>query len=102
MGSAAPVNTTAGYYAVVVLGGLFVNETVCPEGSYCVDGSLYPCDAGRYGDDIGMTSPNCSGACEAGYYCPPGSTSPQAQDCGSALVYCPAVRTTYTLAMVMS
>ena len=91
-GSSTPLNTSAGYYAVAALGGLYVNETECPPGAYCSGGVMQLCTAGLYGNSSGMTSANCSGVCEAGYYCPPGSTSPEAQSCGSVLVYCPAVR----------
>lgn len=37
-----------------------------------------------------MTSSLCSGKCEAGYYCPAGSTSSRQAVCGGAEYYCPA------------
>ena len=36
----------------------------------------------------GLSTASCSGACAAGYYCPAGSTSPDARPCGSTAVYC--------------
>lgn len=35
------------------------------------------------------TSPNCTGLCEAGYYCREGSTSPRKDKCGNPSYYCP-------------
>ena len=46
------------------------------------------CDAPRYGNVQGLTSPECSGVCRAGYYCPAGSTSDTAFPCGAGN-YCP-------------
>jgi hypothetical protein len=37
----------------------------------------------------GLKSLACSGRCAAGYWCPPGSTSPYQNKCGSDRVYCP-------------
>lgn len=42
------------------------SETSCEE-----------CPPGRYGNEEGLESPQCSGECEEGYYCPSGSTSPR-------------------------
>ena len=65
-------------------------QTICPAGSYCVNGVKTECPAGSYGSSEGLTSNLCSGLCEAGYYCPAGSTSSTANDCGSVDKYCPA------------
>jgi hypothetical protein len=48
------------------------------------------CPAGRFGAAAGLASPDCSGACAAGYYCPSGSTSATQLPCGGADVFCPA------------
>ena len=51
----------------------------CPgNGSYCMggaDGSIRPCAGGTFGNAPMLASPSCSGACEAGYFCPAGSRS---------------------------
>jgi hypothetical protein len=39
------------------------------------------CPGGRFGSTKGLTSPSCTGACSAGYVCPPGSTSSTAAGC---------------------
>lgn len=40
-----------------------------------------PCPAGRFGSTSGLTSPLCTGPCQAGYACAPGSTSPKEYIC---------------------
>lgn len=45
----------------------------CGLGTYCVNGTVYDCPAGRYGNSLGLSSPLCSGVCRAGFYCPVGS-----------------------------
>jgi hypothetical protein len=37
--------------------------------------------AGRYGSSSGLVSSNCTGLCDAGTYCAPGSTSPAGSPC---------------------
>lgn len=58
-----------------------------------------PCPAGRYnleggscknGECDGFTDGQCNGICEAGYFCPAGSSSSREQPCGGAQYYCPA------------
>lgn len=51
--------------------------SVCVSGSnYCPgDGLMYSCPVGVYGNVSGLSSPSCSGPCEAGYFCDTGSTS---------------------------
>jgi hypothetical protein len=95
-GAARPVRVNDGYYTV---GGYTtgpataiaadVNSTRtgqarCPPGSYCIDGVRQQCPGGAYGDAPGASTPACAGACGAGYFCPPGSTSPTAYRCGDA------------------
>ena len=92
-GSAAPLNTSTGYYALSASAvvGAYYNQSLCGVGSVCLDGVSLPCPAGYYGNETGVVEPLCSGPCVQGYYCPPGSTTPTAVPCGSAGVYCPAV-----------
>jgi hypothetical protein len=55
---------------------------VCPAGSFCPDGVRYwPCPSGRYGATEGLKGQVCSGLCEAGHFCEPGSTSPTQAQC---------------------
>ncbi|KAG5188061.1 hypothetical protein JKP88DRAFT_276023 [Tribonema minus] len=54
------------------------------------EGVRYPCPAGRYGNRQGETSPQCSGSCDPGFYCPPASATSTAEPCGSTDRYCPA------------
>jgi DNA-binding beta-propeller fold protein YncE len=65
----------------------FAGAGACPAGSYCAAGAPpTPCPAGVYGNASGLSSPACSGPCDAapGAYCPPGSASP------SSTAPCPA------------
>lgn len=43
-----------------------------------------------FGSTPGLSSFNCSGICDAGYFCPPASSNGQAVSCGSVSVYCPS------------
>ena len=42
----------------------------CPRGHFCDAGVKRPCPGGTYGDAEGLSTEECSGACEGGYYCP--------------------------------
>ena len=91
-GSAVRTVTAVGYYAVLGVAGLYVNETICPIGSYCHSGERILCPAGTYGADPGMQNASCSGNCSAGYFCAAGSTiATQAQCSDDASYYCPQV-----------
>ena len=79
-----------GYYTTPENSYPRTGQSLCPIGSYCNLGVKHPCPAGTYGSSEGLTTSQCSGMCEAGYYCPAGSTSATANDCGSADKYCPA------------
>ncbi|CAN0415138.1 unnamed protein product, partial [Ectocarpus sp. 12 AP-2014] len=50
---------------------------ICPEGSYCPEGSTepIPCPAGTYGGEAGLSTQECSGLCAMGHYCPAGSVA---------------------------
>ena len=63
----------------------FANASFCPGGA---DGGVYPCPAGSWGD-AAPQKVFCAGQCQAGYYCPPGSSSATQVPCGSNAVYCP-------------
>ena len=51
-------------------------------------GKKFECPPGRYGSQLGMTSPECSGPCQAGYFCPAASVSPRERRCGGKHVFC--------------
>jgi hypothetical protein len=68
---------------------LSTGQVFCPPGSYCVGGVRLACPTGRYGSAAGEIDPLCTGECDEGYYCPPGSTSPRQVSCGGAGLYCP-------------
>mmetsp|Transcript_4786 Transcript_4786/g.9600 ORF Transcript_4786/g.9600 Transcript_4786/m.9600 type:complete len:915 (-) Transcript_4786:28-2772(-) len=67
--------------------------------SYSNDKLCLACPAGRFnleggtcanGECTGFEDETCSGLCEAGYFCPSGSSSPRQQPCGGREYYCPA------------
>ena len=78
---------------------------ICPLGHYCPLGSPVPtpCPAGRYGNTTGLTTKECAAdcreidavcdssvsLCREGFFCPPGSTSSEQNECGSPGVFCP-------------
>ena len=76
--------------------GMFVNAsgvTVdCEPGSYCSSPasptSQRACPAGVFGSSVALASPECDGPCLHGYYCPPGSTTPDAKPCDEACFGC--------------
>ncbi len=63
----------------------------CPAGFWCLpSGVAQPCPAGRAGTLPGGTHPShCDSACEGGFYCSEGSSSPRAVPCGGAALFCP-------------
>jgi len=70
----------------------------CPAGQYQERGftgynqpvfSCKQCPGGSYGAVVGLTDPSCSGLCQPGHYCPPGSASPTERKCGDSSVFCP-------------
>jgi hypothetical protein len=71
-GLSACIDCSIGYYSEV------------KGASVCIS-----CPAGYYGDTTGLTSANCSGLCDAGYWCPLGSTSSKQAECGASVVFCP-------------
>lgn len=64
-------------------------EHECEKGYFCDKAVRYKCFAGTYGNRVRETSSNCTGLCEAGYYCRPGSTSSRQATCGNPFYYCP-------------
>ena len=66
--------------------------TACSLGTYAgaTDTECRPCPGGSFGNRTGLSSPNCSGVCAVGYWCPPYSVTAKQVPCGSASLYCPA------------
>ena len=90
-GSVQPTPVQEGYYTVGGMGPITrSDEAICEPGTWCEGGVVTSCPAGSYGATHGLSSPSCSGKCEAGYYCPTGSTSPVQIPCGDHTVFCPA------------
>lgn len=88
-GNYRPVVVPEGYFSI---GG---NESTrhgisqAKKGYFASLGVLYVCPAGRYGLRNGESSSLCSGVCQRGFFCPPGSVSPLMHPCGSDNLICP-------------
>ena len=80
-GSFLPQAVPSGHYSVGGTPTTRGSVTVCPQGYYCLGGSKIACPAGNYGSTIGLDTAECSGRCDAGYYCPLASTSAQQVAC---------------------
>lgn len=63
-----------------------VAEIGCEEGNYCIGGIKYQCPAGTYGELPFLKTRTCSGLCEPGYFCPPGSGSRRQYRCGDVYI----------------
>ena len=76
-----PCTPRAGYFCAP--GSFTAAGAPCPVGSYCVSMAAPPilCASGAYGLSQGLSTPGCTGPCNAGYYCPAGSTSATAVPC---------------------
>ena len=69
------------------------SEALCPEGYFCAMGVARrtACPRGTFGGARGLKDANCSGPCEAGWYCPlPNATTPRQTRCGDPSVICPS------------
>ena len=57
-------------------------EPPCPVGKYCANSSITePCPPGRYGNETGLTTLNCSGPCAKGFLCTENSVNAYQQSC---------------------
>ena len=61
-GSAAPVAVLTGYYGVADATGLYIAQSTCREGSYCVAGEQLPCPPGVCEASLAVSS-GCPYAC---------------------------------------
>ena len=83
--SGTAVLSSAGWYTTPETGDeqTRTGTQPCPLGAYCPgDGRRYPCPAGRFGDETGLSDSSCSGSCQLGWFCPEGSVRDDAQEFG--------------------
>ncbi|CAM9183066.1 unnamed protein product, partial [Ectocarpus fasciculatus] len=74
-GSSEPLLVQVGYYSIGFNRTIRDSTTPCHPGSYCSNGIVNDCPAGRFGAVERLSDARCSGPCKKGHYCPPGSTS---------------------------
>lgn len=60
----------------------------CEVGFYCENGERIECPAGYFGGKTGLLNSECSGKCDAGYYCSGNSPTATQHECGSDAVFC--------------
>jgi hypothetical protein len=75
-GSSSPLLIPSGYYSqnsITIL--------LCPYGYYCHSGYLRSCSAGSYGNQLGLSSPSCSGQCPSGFFCSTATSDPFSSSC---------------------
>ena len=65
----------------------YTRNSTCPIGYYCPEGSVGPtiCPAGTFGSEEGLTTSDCSGLCERGYWCQAGSTNSTQNACAPGI-----------------
>ena len=89
-GSSMPTPVDVGFYSI---GGdsdtTRTDQEQCQPGYWCEAGTRQACFAGHYGSEYGMSSGNCSGPCDAGFFCGEQSTTPTQNVCGGTNVFCP-------------
>ena len=87
--SSSPTRVLDGYYTDEDLpGNTKTKSTICPPGSWCINGLRRPCKQGYYGDKEGNSDEECNGKCFAGHYCSAGSRTPVEKVCGGSDRYC--------------
>lgn len=99
IGSDVPIAVSPGYYTISedskadpTSAATMTTRSAqikCQPGYYCISGERFPCPAGIFGGSFGLMTPQCSGPCTAGFYCPEASIVSKAFSCGSSAVYCP-------------
>jgi hypothetical protein len=94
-GSSGPIQVQSGHFTtgagdVSNAINTRTGEEECGIGHYCQGGLRQACPSGSYGNERGETRSDCSGACDAGFFCGEGSTSPSQNACGSVDKYCEA------------
>lgn len=87
--STAPYYVDDGYYSIGGFGPITrTNQIIAPKGFYAINGEVFKCPPGTFGDKSGLMNEECSGLCYGGYYCPAGSVSGDEVPCGR-YQYCP-------------
>ena len=81
VGTANPIVVLPGYYTTGQTRTTRTDQEECPPGSYCIQGVIRDCPKGRYGIGSRLTTPECSGLCAVGHYCPRGSTTRYEHPC---------------------
>ncbi|CAM9176752.1 unnamed protein product, partial [Choristocarpus tenellus] len=75
-------------------GSVSSTQTLCgllaPSGYYADGGLLFACPPGRYGARPGLATPQCTGKCSRGFFCPTRSVSTLERACGGPNYICPA------------
>lgn len=90
LGSILPTPISEGFYSIGGSSNATREEqTLAPKNHFAKDGMLFECPGGHWGNASGLFSDECSGICEAGWYCPPASSSPRQIACGSENHFCP-------------
>lgn len=74
-GTSRPLVVQVGHYSIGFNRTTRDSTVPCHPGSYCMHGVVNDCPGGRFGAKERLSSPDCSGPCSKGHYCPPGSTS---------------------------
>ena len=84
------MHVSPGYYSTSGSGpNTRADQQIAPIGHYAEKGLLFRCPAGVYGNETGLSSPQCSGKCKAGWYCPVASTDSMQVPCVHR-TYCPS------------
>lgn len=80
-GSHQAMTVPDGYYSIGESETSKSSILHCPIGMYCTAGIKRDCPAGRYASVTGSITSDCEGLCNAGFYCPPRSTSAKQISC---------------------
>ena len=93
IGSGLPTIAKPGYYTVngeVVIGQISTvvsdeatrsHVLICPKGHYCFAGVKKPCPRGKYGATKGLSTPNCTGDVDPGYWSGEGAINVRSRKC---------------------
>ena len=88
--SSTPIYVSEGYYTDEdEPNDAKSSQQICPKGYWCEDGVRHPCEAGSFGETLGLSHKACSGSCLGGYFCLAASPSRHQHPCGNVTVYCP-------------
>ena len=88
--SSTPIYVSEGYYTDEdEANDAKSSQQICPKGYWCEDGVRHPCEAGSFGETLGLSHKACSGSCLGGYFCLAASPSRHQHPCGNVTVYCP-------------